>query len=58
MALTRDFKQSVVERVQRDPAFARALFDESLALMLSGEAEAARRMLGGNVLISSAPVPN
>lgn len=45
MALTRDFKQSVVERVQRDPAFARALFDESLTLMLSGEAEAARLML-------------
>jgi hypothetical protein len=30
MALTRDFKQTVAERVQRDPAFARALLDEAL----------------------------
>ncbi len=45
MALTRDFKQTVVERVQRDPAFAQALFDEALTLMLGGEPEAARLML-------------
>ena len=45
MALTRDFKQTVVARVQRDPAFAQALFDEALTLMLAGEPEAARVML-------------
>lgn len=45
MALTRDFKQTVVERVQRDPAFGQALFDEALTLMLGGEPEAARLML-------------
>lgn len=45
MALTRDFKQTVVERVQRDPAFGQALFDEALTLMLGGEPDAARLML-------------
>jgi hypothetical protein len=28
MALTRDFKQTVVERVEREPAFAQALLDD------------------------------
>lgn len=45
MALTRDFKQTVVERVERDPDFARALFDEAVSLFLSGEPETARLML-------------
>lgn len=39
MASTRDFTQTVVERVQRDPAFAQALIDE--ALMLDDEPVAA-----------------
>lgn len=29
MALTRSFKQTVVERVERDPEFAKALLDEA-----------------------------
>jgi len=45
MALTRDFKQSVVERVQRDPAFARAMLDEAATLFLSGEPRTARLIL-------------
>jgi DNA-binding phage protein len=45
MALTRDFKRTVVERVQRDPAFARALLDEAATLFLNGEADAARLLL-------------
>lgn len=45
MALTRDFKQTIVERVNRDPAFARALLDEAISLFLSGEAETARSVL-------------
>ncbi|WP_306604982.1 DNA-binding protein [Azonexus sp.] len=45
MTLTRDFKQTVVERVQRDPAFAKALLDEAATLFLSGEPEAARLIL-------------
>ncbi len=45
MALTRDFKQTVVERVQRDPAFARAMLDEAATLFLSGEPRTARLIL-------------
>jgi len=45
MALTRDFKQTVVERVERDPAFARALLDEAATLFLNGQAETARLIL-------------
>jgi DNA-binding phage protein len=45
MALTRDFKQTVAERVQRDPAFARALLDEAATLFLNGEPLTARLIL-------------
>ena len=45
MALTRNFKQTVVERVNRDPAFARALLDAATRLFLSGESETARLIL-------------
>lgn len=45
MTLTRDFKQTVVERVQRDPAFAKALLDEAATLFLSGEPDTARLIL-------------
>jgi len=45
MTLTRDFKQTVNERVERDPAFAKALLDEAATLFLSGEPDAARLIL-------------
>lgn len=45
MALTRDFKRTVVERVQRNPAFAKALLDEAATLFLNGEPETARLIL-------------
>lgn len=45
MALTRDFKQTVVERVKRDPAFAKALLDEAATLFLNGEPHSARLIL-------------
>ena len=45
MALTRNFKQTVVERVGRDPEFAKALLDEAATLFLSGEPETARLIL-------------
>ena len=45
MALTRDFKQTIAERVRRDPAFARALLDEAAALFLNGEPDTARLIL-------------
>jgi DNA-binding phage protein len=45
MTLTRDFKQTVAERVQRDPTFARALLDEAATLFLNGEPHTARLIL-------------
>lgn len=45
MALTRDFKQTVVERVERDPQFAQALLDEAATLFLNNETETARLIL-------------
>jgi DNA-binding phage protein len=45
MPLTRDFKQTVLARVRRDPAFAKALLDEAATLFLNGEPETARLIL-------------
>lgn len=45
MALSRDFKQTIAERVQREPAFARALLDEAGSLFLNGEPATARVIL-------------
>jgi len=45
MALTRNFKETIVERVNRDPAFAKALLDEASTLFLNGEPETARLIL-------------
>ena len=41
MTLTRDFKKTMVERVERDPDFAKALLDEAAG----GEPETARLIL-------------
>ena len=45
MALTRDFKDTVVARVERDPKFARALFNEALTLLLNNEPDEAKLIL-------------
>ncbi|MGH7123307.1 MAG: DNA-binding protein [Stellaceae bacterium] len=45
MALTRDFRETIVERVQRDPDFAKALLDEAATLFLNGEPHTARLIL-------------
>lgn len=45
MTPTRDFKQTVVERVERDPAFAKALLNEAATRFLEGEPSAARLIL-------------
>lgn len=45
MALKRDFKETIVERVNHDPAFAKALLDEAIELFLNGEPETARLIL-------------
>ena len=45
MALTRNFRKTVVERIERDPQFAKALLDEAATLFLSDEPEMARVIL-------------
>lgn len=45
MSLTRDFKETVHERVQQDPAFAAALLNEAIELFVNGEPETARLIL-------------
>jgi len=37
MALTRDYKTTVVARIKRDPKFARALYAEALGALLEGD---------------------
>ncbi|NMM13764.1 MAG: transcriptional regulator [Rhodoferax sp.] len=45
MALTRDFKDTVVARVQNDPAFAQAMLDEAVTLFFDGEPDTAKLIL-------------
>ena len=45
MVLTRDFKETVAARVQGDPAFAQALLDEAITLLVNGEPESAKLIL-------------
>src|SRR5882672_10525526 len=45
MALTREYKQTVVARIKRDPKFARALYTEALTALLEGEVEEGLSML-------------
>lgn len=45
MALTRDFRETMVARIEREPAFARALLDEAATLFLNGEPDTARLVL-------------
>jgi DNA-binding phage protein len=37
MALTREYKQTVLARIKRDPKFARALYAEAINALLDGE---------------------
>ena len=45
MALTRDFKETVRDRAQADPAFRAALLSEALDLLISGDVEIGRALL-------------
>jgi DNA-binding phage protein len=45
MALTRDFKETVRDRVQRDPAFRKALLTEAIEAFLSGDVETGKSVL-------------
>ena len=45
MAVTRDFKETVQARVERDPAFRQALLREVVAAMLAGDLSAGKAIL-------------
>ena len=45
MALTRDFKETVRARSQRDPAFRRELLREGLETLLNGDMETGKTVL-------------
>lgn len=45
MTITRDFKETINNRVKREPEFAKALLDEAVSLFLNGEPETARLIL-------------
>jgi DNA-binding phage protein len=45
MALTRDFRDTVAERVRRDPRFREALFTEALNAYLAGDTGAGKAIL-------------
>lgn len=45
MALTRDFKETIRVRVQRDQAFRRALLREAVEAMLNGDVETGKSVL-------------
>lgn len=45
MPLTRDYRETINKRAQRDPEFAKALFDEAITLFVNGEPDVARLIL-------------
>ena len=45
MALTRDFKETIKARVERDPAFREALLKEGIDCLLAGDMETGKAVL-------------
>jgi len=45
MPLTRDFKETIQARAQRDPAFRRGLFQEAIEAFLSNDTETGKLLL-------------
>jgi hypothetical protein len=45
MALTKDFRETVRERAQREPAFRRALLREAVEQMLSGDVDTGKALV-------------
>ena len=45
MALTKDFKDSIQARAQRDPAFRRALLQEGVEFLLAGDVDIGKAVL-------------
>lgn len=53
MALTRDFKVTVRERLRRDPAFREALLKEAMDCLLSSDVQTAKSLLCDYVIATS-----
>ena len=45
MALTKDFRDTIRDRADRDPAFRRALLEEAVAVMIAGDLESGRCLM-------------
>ena len=45
MALTKDFKETVMARIQNEPIYAQALLQEATTLLLQGEPQTAKLLL-------------
>ena len=45
MPLTRDFRETIRERLQRDPGFREALLEEGVRCLLSGEVDIGKSVL-------------
>jgi hypothetical protein len=50
MSLTRDFKETIRARVQRDPKFRKELLRESRELLLAGDIATAKMIQHGYIL--------
>ena len=49
MALTRDFKETIRARAQRDPSFRLALIEEAIESLLEGDLDSGRSILGNYI---------
>ena len=45
MTLTKEYRETVLARIKRDPKFARALYEEAMTAILEGETEEGLSML-------------
>ena len=45
MALTRDFKETIRARIERDPEFRQALFEEGVQCLIDGDVETGKAVL-------------
>ena len=55
MALTRDFKETILARVARDPAFRESLLKEGVECLLSGDVETGKTVLRDYINATIAP---
>ena len=55
MALTRDFKETVVERARRDAKFREAMFTEALNACLAGDTRMAPDLIGAGRVLPRRP---